>query len=221
MIASAEKLGRTAHLAPAASNPDRALLAGGSVLSDLLPVLMSGYQNADADAADELVRRVNPILTRYYYALTSSPALVEDLLQECWLRIHRARASYRPGEPVLPWMFAIARHTRIDQYRRWRRSVQRESSIEGIGAHPSLDPRPALEIHLQANAVIAALAAIPGGQREVLLLLKVRDMSVEEVARATGATVPAVKQRAYRAYQAVRRALGIRQPSREEPNELR
>lgn len=221
MITAAVTLGRTAFLMPAASDRDPSPLTGNPALSAVLPGLMSRYQNADAVAADELVRRVHPILTRYYYALTNSPALVEDLLQECWLRIHRARATYRPGEPVLPWMFAIARHTRVDQYRRWRRSAHRESSIDSLAAHPSLDPRPAMDTHLQAEAVLSALAAIPGGQREVLLLLKVRDMSVEEVARATGATAPAVKQKAYRAYQAIRRALGVPSRKREEADDLR
>ncbi|MBK7928324.1 MAG: RNA polymerase sigma factor [Bryobacterales bacterium] len=103
---------------------------------------MSRYQQADPAAADELVARLHPILTRFYYALTGNARLVEDLLQECWLRIHRARHTYRPGDPVLPWVLAIARHTRVDQYRRWQRTSGRESSIDGIDRHPQADPAP-------------------------------------------------------------------------------
>lgn len=183
---------------------------GRTALYEALIQLMRRYQQADADAADELVTLVNPILSRFYYALTGNPGLVEDLLQECWLRIHRARQSYRPGDPVLPWLLAIARHTRVDQYRRWKRSSGRESSIDAMPHHPSSDPRFTMETRLEANSVLSIMETIPEAQREILLMLKVSGMSVEEVARATGSSSAAVKQKAYRAYQSVRRALGLR-----------
>lgn len=196
--------------------------AGGqTALPEALLSLMRRYQQADAVAADELVARVNPILGRYYYALTGNPRIVEDLLQECWLRIHRARQSYRPGDPVLPWILAIARHTRVDQYRRWKRSSGRESSIDAMPHHPSADPRSAMETRMVANSVLAVVETIPEAQREVLMMLKVSGMSVEEVARATGSSAAAVKQKAYRAYQAVRRALGLRQEQGEVSDDMR
>lgn len=186
--------------------------------SEELASLMRRYQEADPEAAAELISAVNPILARYYYAMTGNSRLVEDLLQECWLRIHRARQSYRPGEPVLPWVLAIARHTRVDQYRKWQRSSGRESSIDAMAQHPSSDPRPMMENRIQANAILAAMQTIPESQREVLMMLKVIGMSVEEVARATGSSAGAVKQKAYRAYQAVRRYLGLNHDPGEEPD---
>jgi RNA polymerase sigma-70 factor (ECF subfamily) len=182
-----------------------------------LPELMRRYQAGDRDGADELVRLLNPLLARFYYSLGGDARQVEDLLQECWLRLHRARSTYRPGEPVLPWVLAIARHTRVDEYRRWRRSAGRESAMEEVYSHPSSDPRGEMENRLAASTVLAALGKIPEGQREVILMLKLGDMSIDEVARATGSTATAVKQKAYRAYQAVRRALG----AKEELHELR
>ncbi len=175
-----------------------------------LLTLMVRYQQADAGAADELVRLLNPVLSRYFYALGGSTGPVDDLLQECWLRLHRARRSYRPGEPVLPWVLAIARHTRVDQYRRWQRSSGRESNIDLMAEHPSADPRVPIENRLRADQILALMDGLPEGQREVLIMLKVGGMSVEDVARATESTAPAVKQKAYRAYQAVRRALGLK-----------
>lgn len=53
----------------------------------------------------------------------------------------------------------------------------------------------------------ALIAALPEAQREVLVMLKVSGMSLEEVARATASTVGAVKQKAHRAYVALRRAM--------------
>ena len=189
--------------------------------SEILTGLMHRYQQADAAAADELVAHLHPILTRFYYALTGNPRLVEDLLQECWLRIHRARQTYRPGDSVLPWVLAIARHTRVDQYRRWQRTSGRESSIEGIDRHPHADLRSAMENRLAANTVLAAMKSLPEAQQEVLLMLKVSGMSVDEVARATGSSAAAVKQKAYRAYQSIRQALGLRQEKGEKSDDLR
>jgi len=82
---------------------------------------MVRYQGGEAAAIEELVRRLSPTLSRYLLFSQLSAAEAEDLLQDCWLRIHRSRHTYRPPEPVLPWIFAIARHTRLDGYRRGRR----------------------------------------------------------------------------------------------------
>lgn len=209
-------------------NTEESPQAGGEIKADsqaalpeALSHLMRRYQQADAAAADELVALVNPILARFYYALSGNPRIVEDLLQECWLRIHRARQSYRPGDPVLPWILAIARHTRVDQYRRWKRSAGRESSIDAMPVHPASDPRSAMETRLEANSILAVMEGIPEAQREVLMMLKVSGMSVEEVARATGSSAAAVKQRAFRAYQAVRKALGLRQEQGMASDDLR
>lgn len=188
---------------------------------DELTDLMSRYQRADSQAADELVRLLTPVLSRYYHALSGNSQPVDDLVQECWLRLHRARQSYRPGEPVLPWVFAIARHARIDHYRRWQRSSGRESSIDQLPHQASSDPRQPLEDKLRAGEVLGLLDGLPEGQREVLLMLKVTGMSTEEVARATESTVAAVKQKAYRAYQAVRQALAARKLREGESDEVR
>ena len=93
-----------------------------------LKELMLGYQNADPDAANQLVVQLSPMLLRFLAGPLYTRAFAEDMLQDCWLRLHRARHSYRPGTPVLPWVFAIARHTRIDAYR--RRPADRDSRID-------------------------------------------------------------------------------------------
>lgn len=196
----------------------------GSVREELgarLQELMRRYQAADSVAADELVATINPMLSRHFLALSGNSRHLEDILQECWLRIHRARHSYRPGEPVLPWIFAIARRARVDHYRRWQRTSGREASIEELTLQPSADPRPGMEDSLQAQAIISLLDHLPEAQREVLIMMKINDMSVEEIARATGSTVPAVKQKAYRAYQALRQALGLATRRVEVKDEVR
>ena len=68
-----------------------------------LEMLMARYQEGDFAAATALIDRISPQLYRFFLAQFASRPDADDLLQETWLRIHRVRHTYRPGEPVLPW----------------------------------------------------------------------------------------------------------------------
>jgi RNA polymerase sigma-70 factor (ECF subfamily) len=165
--------------------------------------LMTQYQCADPSALDELVRRISPPLLRYFGASRVGRNDAEDLLQDCWIRIHRSRDTYRSSEPVMPWIYAIARHTRLDAYRKRRRLESREvlvATLPELQTVPQASPEPDALEHL--------VASLPESQREVIVMLKVAEMSLEEVAKATSSTVGAVKQKAHRAYATLRRALG-------------
>jgi RNA polymerase sigma-70 factor, ECF subfamily len=170
---------------------------------------MQRYQAGDAQAANELVEHLYPVLARFFRAMAPDTNHLDDLLQDCWLRIHRARHSYRHGEPVLPWIFAIARHTRVDQYRRLQRTQGRESSIEQMPELQMLrDPQDAWDGSITAQKILRALDSLPAAQKEVLIMLKIAGMSLEEVGLATGSSPNAVKQKAFRAYRSIRQALG-------------
>jgi len=168
-----------------------------------LLALMVRYQAADQSAVTELVGRLSPRLLRYFVASGVPVHDAQDLLQECWMRIHRSRHTYRATEPVLPWVFAIARHTRLDGHRRTRRRQAREE----LTADPP-DTRTELpdSSSNDVDALLRLLKILPDSQRDVVLMLKVSGMSLEDVARATSSTVGAVKQRAHRAYAALRKA---------------
>jgi RNA polymerase sigma-70 factor, ECF subfamily len=173
-------------------------------LSESLGRLLIEYQQGNRQAANEFVALLHPVLYRYFLAQTGNPPQAEDLMQECWVRLHRGRSSYRPGEPVLPWAFAIARHTKIDEYRKDSARANREAAVAGPG-EPVTDPRRAIEQGLEASAILARLHELPDGQREVFIMLKVQGMSVEEVAIVVGSSRGAVKQKAYRAYETLRK----------------
>ncbi len=165
---------------------------------------MEAYQRADESAATELVRRVSPMLYRSFLAHTRSADVSEDLLQDTWIRVHKARHTYRPPAPVLPWLYSIAEHTRLDGYRRRQRRQGRESALENA-------PEPASERTddvVQRLTLQKLMEALPESQRQVLVLLKVSGLSLEEIARIQGATVGAIKLRAHRAYATLRALLG-------------
>jgi RNA polymerase sigma-70 factor (ECF subfamily) len=156
------------------------------------------YQQADPAAPAALVAMLSPALLRFFRFNAASREQAEDLLQETWLKIHRMRHSWRPGERLLPWVYAIAHHVRIDSYRRSRRLASRETVMD-----PMLEPASpnAADASLQFESLVATL---PDAQREVIVMLKATGMTVEEVARATSSTVGAVKLKAHRAYERLR-----------------
>lgn len=167
--------------------------------------LMVRYQRAEQDAANELIRQVTPLLFGFLSRPTHSRSDTEDLVQECWLRIHKSRHTYRPAEPVLPWLFAVARHTGLDGYRRRMRVETREIKVERLPEDTRQPETPGTGLK---DDLAQYVDRLPASQREVVLMLKVSGMSLEEVARATSGTVGSVKQKAHRAYEKLRKMIG-------------
>jgi len=177
---------------PILSTPKRAPLEG-------LEGLMAGYQQTEEAAARELIEKVTPLLLRYFLAQEAHRRWAEDLVQETWIRIHKARHTHRPGEPVLPWVFAIARYTGLDHFRKTRRVEAREEQVEVLPERPAAESMQREGPHLDE-----LLEGLPASQRDVIVMLKVSGMSIEEVARATATSTGSVKQKAHRAYEALR-----------------
>ena len=164
--------------------------------------LMRRYQQSDNEAASQLIDRVSPQVFRFLLAQVRDRSRAEDLLQDFWLRVHNARHTYRLGEPVLPWIYSIARRTRIDEYRRRSRIARHEVPSERL-------PETAAQMEQSTTHGLAdLLLLLPATQRETVLLLKVAGLTLEEAARATGTSVGAVKQKAHRAYATLRKLLG-------------
>jgi RNA polymerase sigma-70 factor, ECF subfamily len=170
-----------------------------------LEVLMARYQAGDFAAARTLINRISPSLHRFFNAQSASGTDADDLLQEAWLRIHRVRHTYRPGKPLLPWIYAIARRVRVDHYRKSIRTTMREQRWEELSSTPvdaPMQPQP-------VEALEELLAPLSDSQREVLEMLKVAGMSLEEVARATSSSVGSVKQKVHRAYRKLRQTVSL------------
>lgn len=178
--------------------------------NDNLEALMARYQEGDFAAATALVYSVGPQLHRFFCVQFVSRADADDLLQETWLRIHKVRHTYRPGEPVLPWFYSIARHVRVDHYRKAMRTATRERRLDEVSNVPvKLADQSALTVGLET-----LLAPLPDSQREVIEMLKLAGMSLEEVARATASTVGSVKQKVHRAYKKLRQTMSLAAPDR-------
>ena len=166
---------------------------------------MERYQRADPAAPAVLIEALSPGLLRFFRSQIAVREHADDLLQETWLRIHRMRHTFRLGEPLLPWVYAIARRVRVDCYRRLTRVSTHEKPL---GLVP--EPRAELGSGGEPLSFEMLVAALPAAQREVVTMLKVSGLTLEEVARATSSTVGAVKQKAHRAYERMRRMIRSR-----------
>jgi RNA polymerase sigma-70 factor, ECF subfamily len=175
-----------------------------------LDTLMARYQVGDFAAVTALVECVGPQLHRFFMAQSASRSDADDLLQETWLRIHRVRHTYRPGEPVLPWFYAIARRVRIDHYRKASRTTARERRLEEVSEVTATLPWE--EDH--ADDLETLLAPLSESQREVIWMMKVAGMSLEEIARATSCSVGSIKQKVHRAYRKLRDRMSAMGPKK-------
>jgi RNA polymerase sigma-70 factor, ECF subfamily len=135
--------------------------------------LMLRYQQADYAAATALIERLSPQLHRFFLVQVVSSRYADDLLQETWLKIHEARHTYRPSEPVLPWIYAIARHVRVDSYRKVRRVEMREQQVDIL---PENAMRQA-ETMQRGPDLESLLGMLPDSQREVIAMLKISGMT--------------------------------------------
>lgn len=179
--------------------------------------LMRRYQTGDADAFRELYALVAPKLLGYLAKLVKSRATADDLLQQTFLKIHRARTAYIPGADPLPWFYSIAHRTFIDEARRLQRAVVRSAGDDvpevpaGITGESADRSEPRVDPEL-AKAALEALSELPDQQREAVVLTKLEGKSVAEAAVIAGTTVGAMKVRAHRGYEALRRLLGKKAP---------
>lgn len=182
--------------------------------------LMARYCDGDASAFRELYALVAPRLLGYLLKMARSRAVAEDLLQQTFMKVHRARAAYVRGADPVPWMYSIAHRTFLDEARRQKRAVVRvgnddelpeqQADLHGEAADRRDEPRADPDL---VRATLDALAGLPAQQREAVVLTKLDGKTVAEAAEIAGTTVGAMKVRAHRGYEALRKLLGRTTPA--------
>jgi RNA polymerase sigma-70 factor (ECF subfamily) len=171
---------------------------------------MDRYACGDQSAFPVLHRALYPRLLAYLTRMSGGASLADDLVQETFLRMHRARSTFAAGGAVLPWAYAIARNVHIDHTR-----SARLRSTERLPSDPGPDPAYARGADAESAAIAAqtartverVLARIPPAQRDAFILIRYEGLSVQDASAVLGTTVTAVKLRAFRAYEALRAEL--------------
>lgn len=170
----------------------------------------SGDEAAFADVYDAIAPRLLGILRK----ATRDPSAAEDLMQQTLLHMHRARGSFIPGAPVMPWACAIARRLVIDSARRRRieRSLFSDTAADDDRmTYDTTSVTPAADdlLHTRRLAwrIQQRIDALPELQRTAYRLLRQEGLSLKRAAEVLGTSVTAVKLRAHRASVALRAVL--------------
>lgn len=169
---------------------------------------MAAYVAGDTRAFDKLFAMLAPRIHGFFLRSFGDRAVADDLLQTTMLKLHRARADYRPELPLRPWVFAIAARVRLDELRRRYRLPEDtgEEALDAAIEAQSLKPADAPPADVVA-AVRAALEKLPESQRVIVNLHRYEGMTFPEIAKVLGTTEGAVKLRAFRAYEKLRKEL--------------
>jgi len=167
---------------------------------------LSAAQLGDKISYEKFLVAVSNLLKSFLLKRMGDPDLVEDVLQESLLAIHRSRHTYRPEKPVEPWLYAICEHRMVDFYRKYRRIEKMEiTTVDDFDdiVHANADNSQ----HNIGESILEALTHLPEKQRQVIELLKIKDLSVKETAIRMNMSESLVKVTAFRGYQAIRRQL--------------
>jgi len=197
-------------------------MTGSAVLpavADPSTALMVRVRDGDAEAFAQLVSLWQDRLVTLFLHQTGDHATAEDLAQEVFLRVYRARASYQPTAKFTTWVHTIAGNVASDlrqrAYRRKEHGVPLSvsASSSGIGldqiavaASGLMPARQADRVELRA-VVQRALAGLNDRQRMAVLLAKFEHCSYEEIAASMKLSVPAVKSLLFRARDQLRESL--------------
>jgi len=163
--------------------------------------LMERYRAGDATAFNELYRRFRAPLRRFVAKLSQGQEEADEIAQEVWLAVIRGARSYRPAAKFTTYLFSIA-HRRLQD--RWRSRERRSHAFATPESAPDPDeiaddgatvPEDWAASAELRSALVTAIERLPPPQRAVFLLRAEADMSLGEIAAATGAGLETTRSR--------------------------
>jgi RNA polymerase sigma-70 factor (ECF subfamily) len=166
---------------------------------------MLAFRDGRDSAFDALFRRWAAPVLRYLERMLGDAGTAEELVQEAFLRVYRARERYAPEARFSTWLYTIATNLALNELRRpRRRSPHRSTEEDEVGAPFVLaadQPRADDVAHARrlSVAVEAELGKLPERQRAALWLTAVEGLSYAEVAEGLGTTEKSVKALVHRA----------------------
>ena len=154
---------------------------------------------------EELVHRHTQRALAAARAMLGDESAAEDAVQECFLRLIRARATYEPGRPFFGWLITILRNVCRDELLRGKRRTKVEAEMKAAGL-AAQDEAFAVD-HEDRQSAMASLGNLPQVDREILTLRIHGGLDYSEIAVMCELSPDAVKKRAYRALDRLREQL--------------
>ena len=176
--------------------------------------LMLGVKAGDDTSFELLLQRYRRPLINFLYRMVRDSASAEDLAQEVFLRVYRARRDYAPDAKFTTWLFRIATNLALNAIRDGRHrqlDISIDQPLEYGEEQPPIEVRdkaPVIEQQLierdRAAMIRQAVDALPEKQRAAVLLHKYVDLDYAEIARILDCSESALKSLLFRAYEALR-----------------
>lgn len=158
------------------------------------------YRDGDAGAFDALYGRHRGGVYRYLLRQCHNAAVAEELFQDVWMNLIRARSGYTVRAKFSTYLYRLAHNRLVDHYRQHRPAAG-HSNVDDCDVFESIpdEREPAaermVELKEQAAHLKALIAELPEAQRDAFLLQQEGGLSVEEIASATGVTRETAKSR--------------------------
>ena len=178
--------------------------------------LMLAYAGGSSAAFDRLYARHRGGTYRYLLRHTGNAASAQEMHQDVWFKVVRARDGYTPDARFTTWLYTIARHRLVDHWRSQRgilfTSLQDEgtdTALDDLGMDDGsgMDPL-SMTIDAQCGRrLVEALAGVPPAQRDAFLLHVEGGLSLPEIAALTSTSAETVKSRLRYAYKRLRAVL--------------
>ena len=188
--------------------------------------LMLGVKAGDDASFELLLEKYRTPLVHFLFRIVRDAATAEDLAQEVFLRVYRARKKYAPSAKFTTWLFRIATNIALNSIRDTRNekmgiSIDDPASAgagAGGGARRSAEhDRPRVDVpdkqpgmvermmeRDRAEVIQRAILALPEKQRVAVLLHKYHDLDYDEIARVLDCSQSALKSLLFRAYETLR-----------------
>ena len=162
--------------------------------------LVEAAQAGDRRALEELVRLTHRGVYTCALRLVGNPDDAADVTQDVYLRVVRKLGGFRHDASFTTWLNRVTTNVAMSSLKRRTRRIAIEGTMVPIETRdPSPDPAERAEAVALARRLEGLVAALPEGQRQVLVLRDVYGQSTDEVASAMGLTPGAVKVRLFRA----------------------
>jgi RNA polymerase sigma factor (sigma-70 family) len=159
--------------------------------------LMLRFGRGDAAAFELLYRRHESRVFRYLHRNLRNEASANDLMQEVWFAVVRNSAAYKPTAKFTTWLFTIAHNRMVDMIRAGGKlqSLDADDLLDSLATDSKLEPPAEVQSQEEAAALLRAVEQLPPEQRSAFLLQAEGELSVEEIAAATGSSFETVKSR--------------------------
>ena len=191
-------------IAHAASLKKAAAVADGELVARAIAGREEGFE--------ELVRRYQRPIVAYVYRMVGDYDAALDLTQEVFIKVYGSLERYRPEFKFSTWIYRIAHNAAIDHLRRMGGMRTEDLETEGEGGRTyekplaSSAPTPEQESERRERRaeVEEVVQALPPAYRELIVLRHAHDLSYDEIAEVTGLPLGTVKNRIFRAREAMR-----------------